>query len=154
MNALTDFLATMHYAPCACVVDFGEFYSRFVESLAADDRRAWGKTETRRALENQHELCRGIGNKLIVTDLSFRPYINGDVDESKMERYRDAIRFIDNDVGYVWNEGNGNWTRCTLWALITRLVVCGLHGEEIYATVSFSARANPVSLSNLLTGCK
>jgi hypothetical protein len=153
MNALTDFIATLHYAPCACMVEFDEFYARFTEWLPADDRRAWGKTETRRALENQHELCRGSGNKLIVTDVLFTPYLNGDVDQSRMNRYRDEIRFIDSDVGYVWHEGNGIWTRCTLWALISHLAICRLHGEEIYRLRKYW-RANPVSLSALLSGCK
>jgi len=153
MNALTDFIATMNNAPCACVVEFSEFYDRFTEWLSVNGRGAASRTDTRRALEQQQELCRGNGNVLIVTDLSFQPYTNGPVDEVRMNRYRDAIRFIDSDVGYVWHEGNGVWTRYTLWALITRLVICRLHGEEIY-TLRKHWRANPVSLSVLLAGCE
>jgi hypothetical protein len=151
MKALTDFIATMHYAPCACVVEFSEFYDRFAEWLKANGRGAASKNDTRRALEQQQELCRGNGNVLIVTDLSFQPYTNGDVDEERMNRVRDKVRFIDG-IGYVWNEGN-DWKPCTLWALITRLAIYRLHGEEIYR-LRKHWRANLTRLTDLLAGCK
>jgi hypothetical protein len=149
MNALTDFLATLHPAPCACVVEFSEFSPRVAEWLSVNGRGAASKTDTRRALEQRHELCRGSGNVSIVTDLSFNPYPDAPVNEERMSRVRDKVRFIDG-IGYVWNEGN-DWKPCTLWALITRLAVHGLHGEEIYR-LRKEWRANPVSLSTLLQG--
>jgi hypothetical protein len=151
MNQLTDFLSTLHYAPCACVLEFAEFYGRFVEWLPADDRWRWSKRETARLLRKTQELFYGNDNKLFLADVSFRSFCAGEADESRMNKYRGSAQFVDDGArGYYAVPVGDEWRRITLPALNHRFRVAGLTCEEIYR-LRKEWRANPVR--PLLAGC-
>ncbi len=130
---------------------FAEFHRRFLESLPANDRPGWMKTETARELRKHRELCHGPHNVLLLVDGSFRPYCAGDINEQRMERHRGRARFISDGAEGLWafRHNDGIWARVTVAGLIANLRDWRLSGEEIFR-LRTDWRKNALSLSDLL----
>jgi hypothetical protein len=127
---------------------FADFHRCFQDWLPASERATWSKQETGRELKQLREVFYGNGNVRMISDIAFeKPYPHV-VQREDVERGLRVVKFIDDEIGFVVRNGD-TWTRIEPDALRDMLAVIGLRAPQTYA-IKAAARANPVSLSDLL----